>query len=212
MRDDVASEESESEAGETADAGEEQAFGEDLTEDTGASGSEGEADGYLALTGGGASEQKIGEVCAGEEKNEAGEGGEDVDGLGKVAVGVTETPAARSNDEDGHLVVFFDGHGGADVLIEPGGEGGANGFVGDAGPGTAHDLHPPLVGFIEKRDGALWDEGGLHADGEEDVGRDLNAGCAGEAVRVDSNNGDGDEIELDGFADDVRRTAEDAGP
>jgi hypothetical protein len=45
-------------------------------------------------------------------------------------------------------------------------------------------------------------QGGLHAEGKEDVGRELDAGGTGEAGRVDANDRDGDEVKLDGFADD----------
>ena len=116
MGNDVAAEVAEGETGDAAERGEEEAFGQDLTEDAGAAGSEGEANGHLALAGGGAGEQKVGEVGAGEQKNEAREHGEDVDRRGVVMGGCGETLAAGFDDEVGHARVLWHGDGGADVL------------------------------------------------------------------------------------------------
>ena len=65
---------------------------------------------------------------------------------------------------------------------------------------------------MKNRAGAVGYQGGLHAEGKEDVGRELDAGGSGEAGWVDANDGDGDEVELDGFADDGGRAAEETGP
>ena len=45
-------------------------------------------------------------------------------------------------------------------------------------------------------------KGGLHAEGEEDIWRELDTGGSGEAGWVDANDGDRDEVELDRLADD----------
>ena len=94
------------------------------------------------------------------------------------------------------------GNGGADVLVEPDGEGGAEGFVGDTGASASHDCHPPLSGIVKERDSMRRYKGGLHAEGEEDIWRELDTGGSGEAGWVDANDGDRDEVELDGLADD----------
>ncbi len=113
-----------------------------------------------------------------------------------------EALAAGFNHEVGHARVLGHADGGADILVEPDGEGGTDGFVGDAGASTSHDRHPPLVGILQERAGAVGYESGLHAEGKEDVGRDLDAGGSGEAGWIDADDGDGDQVELDGFADD----------
>jgi len=200
--DDVATEVAEGETGDASKRGEEEAFGQYLAEDAGAAGSEGEANGHLALAGCGAREQKVGEVGAREQKNEARENGEDIDRRGIVMGGCCKTLAAGFDDEVGHARVLWHGDGSADVLFEPDGEGGTDGFVGDAGASASHDRHPPLIGVLEERGILRGHQGGLHAEGKEDVGRELDAGGSGEAGRVDANDGDGDEIKLDGFADD----------
>ncbi len=126
--------------------------------------------------------------------------------------GCCKTLAAGFDDEGGHARVLWHGDGGADVLVEPDGEGGTDGFVGDAGASASHDRHPPLIGILKERGILRGHQGGLHAEGKEDVGRELDAGGSGEAGWVDANDGDGDEVELDGLADDGGRAAEEAGP
>jgi hypothetical protein len=76
----------EGQAGCSAERGEQEAFGEHLAEDVAAARAEGKAGAHFALAGGGAGEQQVGEVDAGEEQDQAGEREEDVGGLGELSV------------------------------------------------------------------------------------------------------------------------------
>ena len=51
--------------------GEQDAFGEELADDAGAAGSQGGADGKLALAAGGAHQQQVGHVGAGDQQHQA---------------------------------------------------------------------------------------------------------------------------------------------
>ena len=61
----------------SASDGEQKAFGEELAEQAGAAGAEGNADGDFAMAGGSAGEQKVADVDAGDEQNHADDGHQD---------------------------------------------------------------------------------------------------------------------------------------
>ncbi len=77
--------EGDAESEEAAGEGEEEGFDEALADDACAAGAEGEASGDFALAGGGAGEEEVGEVGAGDEKNENDDSHEDLERVAVLA-------------------------------------------------------------------------------------------------------------------------------
>ena len=77
--------EGQSEPEKAAGEREEQSFDKALTDDTGAAGAEGEAGGDFAQACGGAREEEVGEIGAGDEQDESDDGHEDLERIAVFA-------------------------------------------------------------------------------------------------------------------------------
>ncbi len=203
------SHEVEEEASHSAHEGDHEAFGEDLAEDSGTPCAESKADTHFALAGGGSGEHEIGDVGAGEEKDETDESQQDVDGLREVTRGEVQTATAVVKMELGHGVVFFESrHGVADGCADGEVEGDLGLGDGDFRPGPRHELHPKYPGVrVERAADELGVQQLNHRERHEEFGGALDAFGSGEAGWVHSDDGDGNGIDVDDFADHVGRAA-----
>ncbi len=110
------SEKGDDQAGEAAEDGEDDAFGEGLADEPLARGSEGEANRGLGAARGSASEQQIGDVGAGDEQDQAADGEQDMQAVG--VVGLHDADACAC----GHDVDVLLGQAGLDAGHPLGGD------------------------------------------------------------------------------------------
>ena len=181
----VAKDEAEHAAGDREDDG----FGEELADDTGAAGAHGGADGEFTLAAGSADEQEIGDVGAGDEEDEADGSEKDEEGFARAG---DDRVAERLDAEAvfGSHVVRVE----AAVLI--GGQ-----FELGVGLGERH------AGFETAGDKKVVAEVGavgLDLEGNPDIG----LGIGDEGFSEDTDDGVGLVAERDGGADDVGVAAE----
>ena len=158
-----------------ADEGEQQGLGEDLADDAGAAGAEGEAGGELALAGGGFGEEEVGEVGAGDEKDEDDYSHEDVQRLLIDGAEVGDAAFAGEKFDEGLLDLLGSerGEGVAFVIAQI-----LLGLRGDpclgltdvgAGFAAAHEVQP--LKAVRGEHGGLLHDLRLHGERQPHVGR-----------------------------------------
>ena len=192
-------------AGDAAECGEDEAFGEELPDDAPPRGAEGGADGHLGAAGHAANEQQIGDVGAGDEQDESGDPGEQMQVRGVPLLHGLDPGACGGEGGVGFgelfltaraLEVLAGGVGlaqeGVDLLLELRG-------YGYSGLWAADDVEPALGGVVYV--GCVGEQGrGL--DGEIEVWRGAGDAVAEEALGGYSDDGDGAGVDPEGAADD----------
>jgi len=164
--------EEETEAG--SEEGEKKGFGENLADDAGSAGAEGQAGGEFALAGGGFRQEEVGEVGAGYEEDEDDNSHEDVQGLLiENAHGGDARFAGKKFDEG--LLDLLTGLGGewmgfviGEVLLGLGGDPCLSLFQIGVGFASSHEMKPLEPAGFEH--GGLEHDFGLHGDGKPHIG------------------------------------------
>ena len=198
--------------------GQEQAFDDELPDDAGAAGAEGRADGDLLLPGGGAGQQQVGHVGAGDEKHEADQPLQDDEWLFE-AFAEERLPAHGGDEREGLLqeAVLHVGelgeHGALEFfflhLAVEDADGGLGLLLRDARLEPTVEVEPGVAFVVEGVPGG--GDGGLHHHRDPDVG-----GQAGvSAFKARGGYADDLEwrsVEADVFADDVGAGSEAVAP